>query len=64
MDIGFLLKKFEEKLQLQRYSENSISNYKSAVKSFLEVADKKFPDPKEIDETIIPDLYPLNLVRF
>ncbi|MGI6319987.1 MAG: site-specific tyrosine recombinase/integron integrase [Bacteroidales bacterium] len=53
MDIGFLLKKFEEKLQLQRYSENSISNYKSAVKSFLEVADKKFPDPKEIDETII-----------
>jgi integrase/recombinase XerD len=33
---------------LQRYSKNSILNYKSAVKSFLQIAERKFSSPDEI----------------
>lgn len=53
MDIEKLLLQFEQKLILQRYSINSIRNYKSAVKCFLEVAEKKFHDPNDLDEAII-----------
>ncbi|MDD2476516.1 MAG: tyrosine-type recombinase/integrase [Dysgonamonadaceae bacterium] len=53
MDIEGLLVKFEQKLILQRYSPSSIRNYKSAVKSFLEVAEKKFSHPSELDEVSI-----------
>lgn len=50
MDINALIKEFEQKMHLQRYSENSIRNYSSSVKSFLELAKKKFSHPDEIDE--------------
>ena len=53
MDIKKLLLEFERKLILQRYSPNSVRNYKSAVKSFLEIAKKKFSHPSELDEEII-----------
>ena len=53
MDIEGLLVKFEQKLILQRYSPSSIRNYKSAVKCFLEVAEKKFSHPSELDEVSI-----------
>ena len=38
---------------IQRYSENSIRNYSSTLKSFLELAQKKYTNPKDIDESII-----------
>lgn len=53
MDIEELLVKFEQKLILQRYSPNSIRNYISAVRTFLEVAEKKFSHPSELDEVLI-----------
>ena len=53
MDIEKLLIQFEQKLILQRYSPNSIRNYKSSIKSFLEVAEKKFSHPSELDEESI-----------
>lgn len=48
MNIGFYLSEFERKLVLQRYSKNSIVNYKSAVRSFLQIAERKFNDPKDL----------------
>lgn len=53
MDIEKLLIQFEQKLILQCYSPSSIRNYKSAVRSFLEVAEKKFSHPNELDEVSI-----------
>lgn len=53
MNIEKLLLGFEQKLILQRYSLNSIRNYKSAVKSFLETAEKKFSHPNELNEEMI-----------
>ena len=53
MEIEKLLLQFEQKLILQRYSTNSIRNYKSAVKCFLEVTGKKFHAPNDLDETVI-----------
>ena len=53
MDIEKLLIQFEQKLILQHYSPNSIKNYKSSIKSFLEVAEKKFSHPSELDEVSI-----------
>ncbi len=53
MNIEKLLLEFEQKLILQRYSLNSIRNYKSAVKSFLETAEKKFSHPNELNEVMI-----------
>lgn len=53
MNIEKLLLEFEQKLILQRYSLNSIRNYKSAVKSFLETAEKKFSHPNELNEEMI-----------
>ncbi|MDD3739550.1 MAG: tyrosine-type recombinase/integrase [Lentimicrobiaceae bacterium] len=48
MQIETLLDDYERKLVLQRYSENSILNYKSAVKNFLQIAEKKFSNPDEL----------------
>lgn len=53
MNIEKLLLEFEQKLILQRYSLNSIRNYKSAVKSFLETAEKKFSHPNELNQEMI-----------
>jgi len=53
MEVDKLIDEFEKKLVLQRYSTNSIKNYKSAVKSFLLLAQKKFSNPLEIDEQVI-----------
>jgi len=48
MQIETLLVDYERKLALQRYSKNTILNYKSAVKAFLQVAEKKFSSPNEL----------------
>lgn len=48
-----LLLEFERKMIVQRYSPNSIQNYKSAVRCFLQLAEKKFSHPLEITETEI-----------
>ncbi len=41
METNNLIIEFERKLILQRYSQSSIRNYKSAVINFLEIAKKK-----------------------
>ncbi|NCA80985.1 MAG: hypothetical protein EOM76_12570, partial [Sphingobacteriia bacterium] len=48
MDIDNLLSTFEKRLRLQRYSEDSIRNYKSAVGSFLQLASKKYDKPEDL----------------
>lgn len=53
MDIENLIMIFERRLKLQRYSPNSIRNYSSAVKSFLQIAAKKFNDPGRLTENEI-----------
>jgi len=53
MDIENLILIFERRLKLQRYSPNSIRNYSSAVKSFLQIAAKKFNDPGKLTENEI-----------
>jgi len=50
MDIDNLINKFEQSLKLQRYSPNSIRNYSSAVRSFLQIASQKFNDPRQLNE--------------
>ena len=47
MDINNLLSVFEQRLRMQRYSDASIRNYKSAVDNFLRVASKKYQKPEE-----------------
>ena len=49
MDINNLLSVFEQRLRMQRYSDASIRNYKSAVDNFLRVASKKYQKPEELD---------------
>ena len=53
MEIEKLLSEFNRKMTIQRYSANSIQNYTSAVKGFLQVAEKKFNYPDELTETEI-----------
>ncbi|MDD3406387.1 MAG: tyrosine-type recombinase/integrase [Paludibacteraceae bacterium] len=48
MNINQLLSTFEQRLRLQRYSEASIRNYKSAVGSFLQLASKKYDKPEDL----------------
>lgn len=50
MDIHNLVSDFERKLVLQRYSKSSIDNYKSAVKNFLDIAQKKFDNPNIVSD--------------
>lgn len=49
MDMNNLLSTFEQRLRMQRYSEASIRNYKSAVGSFLQLASKKYDKPEDLD---------------
>lgn len=53
MDIKKLMFDFEQQLILQRYSPNSIRNYKSAVRSFLQSAENKSSHPSELNEEMI-----------
>ena len=53
MDIENLIAVFERKLMLQRYSDGSIKNYSSSVRSFLQVAEKRFDQPDELNENEI-----------
>ena len=53
MNIEKLLLEFERKLILQHYSVNSIRNYKSAVKSFLENAETNFSHSNEVDVEMV-----------
>jgi len=53
MDIEYLIAVFERKLMLQRYSAGSIKNYSSSVRSFLQVAEKRFDQPDELNENEI-----------
>ncbi|MDD2293346.1 MAG: tyrosine-type recombinase/integrase [Bacteroidales bacterium] len=49
MEIDNLLSTFEHRLRMQRYSEASIRNYKSAVECFLRLAEKKYDKPEDLD---------------
>lgn len=53
MDTDYLIMTFERRLKLQRYSPNSIKNYCSVVKSFLQIAVKRFNHLDELNETEI-----------
>ncbi|HAL64931.1 MAG TPA: hypothetical protein DCP10_05110 [Bacteroidales bacterium] len=53
MGIEYLITAFEWKLTLQRYSTGSIKNYSSSVRSFLQVAEKRFDQPDELNENEI-----------
>ncbi|MBP9018058.1 MAG: hypothetical protein KBG17_09990 [Paludibacteraceae bacterium] len=44
---------FERKLILQRYRDGSIKNYSSSVRIFLQVAEKRFDQPGELNENEI-----------
>ncbi len=50
MNVEKFLLEFGKKLMIQRYSQNSIKNYKSALKSFLVIAAKKYTHPNELTE--------------
>lgn len=53
MEIKKLLTEFERKMVIQRYSASSIQNYVSAIRNFLQVAEKRFSHPNELSETEI-----------
>ena len=53
MNTDHLINEFERKMIVQRYSPNSIQNYKSAVRGFLQLGEKKYSHPLEITETEI-----------
>jgi site-specific recombinase XerD len=53
MDIENLIAVFERKLIFQRYSDGSIKNYSSSARSFLQVAEKRFDQPDELNENEI-----------
>ena len=53
MDIENLIAVFERKLIFQRYSDGSIKNYSSSVRSFLQVAEKRFDQSDELNENEI-----------
>jgi len=49
----YLISVFERKLNLQRYSAGSIKNYSNSVRSFLQVAGKRFDQPDKLNENEI-----------
>ncbi len=53
MDLENLIAVFERKLTLQRYSAGYIKNYSSSVRSFLQVVEKRFDQPDELNENDI-----------
>jgi len=48
MDINHYLSQFEIRLRIQRYSDATIRNYKSALCQFLKIAERKFTSANEI----------------
>lgn len=50
MNIGRYLELYSEDLQLKNYSQNTIDNYSSQVKCFLEYFEKSATKPSEISE--------------
>lgn len=53
MNIDSWINEFEQKMIIQRYSHNSIHYYKSAVRAFLQLAERSYSHPLEIkDEDI------------
>ncbi len=48
MNVDKLIANFEQKLKIERYSPNSIRNYSSSVRSFLNVAKLKFNSPEQL----------------
>lgn len=50
MNIGRYLELYSEDLRLKNYSKNTIDNYSSQVKCFLEYFDKDVTKPSEINE--------------
>lgn len=55
MNIGKYVELYSEDLKLKNYSENTISNYCSQVKCFLEYFDKVVTKPSEISEKKIKE---------
>ena len=53
MNIGKYLEMYSEDLRLKNYSANTIDNYVSQVKCFLEHFDKQVTKPSEINERMI-----------
>ena len=47
------INEFERKMIIQRYSPNSIQNYKSAVRAFLQLAERKYSHPREVKDADI-----------
>lgn len=55
MNIGKYIQMYSEDLKLKNYSENTISNYCSQVKCFLEYFDKTATKPSEVNEKQIKE---------
>jgi len=53
MEIQSLIRQFEHQLRIQRYSDATIRNYKSALDNFLKLTDKKFSSITEIDVAVV-----------
>ena len=55
MNIGKYVELYSEDLKLKNYSENTIANYSSQVKLFLEYFNKVATKPSEISEKQIKE---------
>ena len=53
MEIQSLLSQFEQRLRIQRYSDATIRNYKSALDNFLKLVEKKISSIAEIDVVVV-----------
>jgi len=53
MEVQQLINQFEQRLRIQRYSEATIRNYKSALESFLKLASQKFSSTSEITVDVV-----------
>jgi len=53
MEVQQLINQFEQRLRIQRYSEATIRNYKSALESFLKLASQKFSSTNEITVDVV-----------
>lgn len=55
MNIPKWTEQFRKDLMVRNYSESSVENYVSQIKSFLTYFDKKFTEPSKINENAIKD---------
>jgi integrase/recombinase XerD len=53
MDVQLLISQFEHRLRIQRYSNATIRNYKSAIESFLKLASQKFSATSEVTAEVV-----------